>query len=74
MYHIWASVHAARRGDRYGHLCGYCDPCPGDCVVMSRVEAHANQKSEMQLLQSEVTPGISSSELQPTLRLVFTCQ
>jgi len=37
-------------------------------VVMSRLEAHANQKFEVQLLQMEheVTPG-TSCELQPTL-------
>jgi len=43
----------------------------GKCVVvMSRLEAHANQKFEVQLLQMEeheVTPGTSSSELQLTL-------
>lgn len=42
----------------------------GTCVVMSRLETHANQKFEVQLLQMEheVTPG-TSSELSANVAL-----
>lgn len=75
MYHILVFGHAAHLGDRYGRLCGYCDPSLGLWCGDVKVKAHAIQKFEVwQLLHRRVIVG----ELQPTLLLMaltaFTCQ